>query len=75
MIMTTLLYIGMGMIGSCLFGFKVRVDVFQNIHESGHVYLDSMLESTFIVILAMHIPYIFYAVKETLLVIWDETDR
>jgi len=75
MIMVTILYIAMGMMGSFLFGYKVQVDVFQNINESGHVFLDIILESTFIVILAMHVPYIFYAVKETLLVMWDETDR
>jgi len=61
----------MGIVGCLLFGYQVQVDVFQNIHESGHK-LNVILEATFAVILACHVPYIFFVAKETLLVFIDE---
>lgn len=75
MTMVTGLYIVMGIVGSLMFGYKVQVDIFQNINDNGHVLLDLFLEITFAIILAIHIIYIFYAAKETLLVMWDETSR
>jgi amino acid permease len=60
-----------GILGSLFYGQTVKIDVLQNLGEDPFTSNLIML-GTFIVILACHIPYIFFSCKECSIILVDE---
>lgn len=64
-----------GMIGIFMFGSLSKESVLSNVgDEDGHPEAQFIL-IIYIVVLFCHIPYIFFAHKESMLVMFDEYDR
>ena len=69
--MSTLIYISVGILSIYTFGSELSDSVLDNIDEESNVY-SYIVRSAFLLVLACHIPYIFFPAKESFLIIVDE---
>lgn len=72
--MSFLLYVTMAILSMYVFGSGVNESVLSNIDEESTI-SSYIIRSTFMVVLACHIPYNFFSGKESLLIIVDEYRR
>ena len=54
-----------------MFGSSVQLSVLTNVNEQDNI-MSYIIRVTFLVILACHIPYIFFVVKESTLIMVEE---
>ena len=72
--MSFFLYITMGILALYVFGTGVSTSVMDNIDEETS-WSSYIIRISFMVVLACHIPYIFFSGKESMLLIIDEIRR
>ena len=71
LVMSFITYSLIGILGSLFYGQTVNIDVLQNLAQDPFT-ANLMMLGTFIVILACHIPYIFFSCKECSIIMADE---
>lgn len=72
--MSFTIYIVMGVLAIYVFGSGISTSVMDNIDEET-TWSSYVIRFSFMLVLACHIPYIFFAGKESLLIIIDEIRR
>ena len=71
LIMTFFVYVCLGILSVYMFGTALKKSVLDNVDEEA----DSssyIIRVAFLIVLACHIPYAFFPVKEALLIMVDE---
>jgi hypothetical protein len=79
LLLTLFIYITVAVISVAMFGAQVSTVVLENIGQARHdgkaFWEGYITQLAFVVLLSCHIPFIFFAGKEGLLIIVDELDR
>ena len=79
LILTWVIYVGVAVISVAMFGADVDSVVLDNIgtatHDGKAFWESYVTQFAFTILLACHIPFIFFAGKEGVLIIVDEKDR
>ena len=68
-------YIPVSFVGIYLFGDTIDKDLFNNIGSAQANLLSYLMRLAFLIVIAAHIPFIFFASKENVLVIIDELNN
>ena len=74
LIMTFSIYISLGILSIYIFGSELHASVLQNVNQEDNMY-SLIIRLSFLVVLACHIPYVFFPTKESLLIMVDEWQR
>lgn len=69
------MYLPVAFFGVYLYGSSVERDIFRNVAEGDITWQSYVLRFAFLIVLAAHIPFIFFAGKECFLMIIDEMIR
>ena len=72
MLFTFIIYVSCGILSIYLFGSSLSTNVLDNISAEAGNNLSLVVRVAFSIVLACHIPYVFYYGKEGALVIVDE---
>ena len=75
MYLVTSLYFVISYSSIFLFGKNIESPVTNNVNEEEGHWESYMLRVLFMIVIACHIPFIFFSGKESLLIIIDEIDR
>ncbi len=67
-------YVTLAMIFLCIFGGSINESVLKNVDQETN-FESYIVRVSFLMILACHIPYIFYSGKESLCILVDEIMR
>lgn len=65
----------MGFLSIYMFGSAIHSSVLDNIGEERREWESYILRGAFLLVIGCHIPFVFFAGKEGLLIIIDELDR
>jgi hypothetical protein len=68
------IYICLGILSIYVFGSELHASVLKNVNEEDNVF-SLIIRACFLVVLACHIPYVFFPTKESLLIMVDELQR
>ena len=68
---SVLIYVSLGILSIYTFGSELSTSVITNVNKEENVY-SYIIRVTFLLVLAFHIPYIFFPTKESWLIIFDE---
>ena len=72
-IFSQLIYLPVAFACIYFFGSKIQINFFYNIADVEATWHTYVLRCIFIVIIACHVPYVFFAGKESFLVLIEET--
>ena len=72
LLLGSFLYLAVALLGLVLFGPNITADLFVNIALKEANWNTYLMRVAFIVVLATHIPYVFFCCKECFLLIFDE---
>jgi len=70
-----LIYCLLGILSLFIFGGVIGDDILDNVDEEKDYWESYILRGLFMIVLACHIPFIFFSGKEAMLIIIDEFDR
>jgi len=65
------IYITLGILSIYFFGEELTADVMDSVNEESNAY-SYVIRVAFMIVLALHIPFVFFPSKESLLIIVDE---
>ena len=71
LIMTFFVYVALGILSVYMFGSALKKSVLDNVDEEADP-SSYVIRVAFLIVLACHIPYAFFPVKESLLIMVDE---
>ena len=71
LIFTFLVYVSLGILSVYMFGSALNKSVLDNVDEEAET-SSYVIRVAFLIVLACHIPYAFFPVKEALLILVDE---
>lgn len=69
-----IIYVSLGVLGIYIFGTSLDTSVLDNVDEENNVY-SVVIRVAFLLVLACHIPYVFFPTKESFLIIVDEAQN
>jgi len=72
--LSTVIYVSLGILSIYTFGSDLKSSVLKNVDEEQNVY-SYIIRVAFLLVLAFHIPYIFFPTKESFLIIFDEAKK
>ena len=70
-ILSFAIYVSLGLLSIYSFGSELKSSVLSNVDEEQNTY-SYIIRISFLLVLACHIPYIFFPTKESFLIIIDE---
>ena len=73
-IITTFIYVSLGVLSIYSFGSSLTSDVFDAINKEDTIY-SIIIRVAFLIVLACHIPFVFLPTKEGFLIIIDEAQN
>lgn len=68
------IYVSLGILSIYTFGSDLKANVMTNVDEEKNAY-SYIIRIAFLIVLACHIPYIFFPTKESFLIIIDEAQN
>jgi len=68
------IYITLGVLSIYTFGRNVDSNIMTNVDNEDNVY-SYIIRVAFLIVLACHIPYVFFPTKESLLIMFDEAEN
>ena len=74
LLMTFSIYVSLGILSIYIFGTELHASVLQNVNQEDNLY-SLIIRLAFLVVLACHIPYVFFPTKESMLIMVDEWQR
>ena len=74
LVLSFCIYISLGILSIYVFGTELHASVLINVDEEDNMF-SLLIRVAFLVVLACHIPYVFFPTKESLLIIVDELQR
>jgi len=69
--MTFSIYVSLAILSIYIFGTELHASVLQNVSAENNIY-SLIIRIAFLVVLACHIPYVFFPTKESVLIMVDE---
>ena len=69
--LSLIIYVSLGVLSIYSFGSDLKASVLNNVDEEQNAY-SYIIRISFLLVLACHIPYIFFPTKESFLIIFDE---
>lgn len=76
LLLSMVVYIALSVLSIFTFGSALKPDLIDNVGEEiDHDFESIVLRAAFAIVIVCHIPYVFFAGKESLLVLIDEIDR
>jgi hypothetical protein len=75
MYIVTTLYFIISYSSIFLFGKTIKSPVTDNVNDEDNHWESYLLRVLFMIVIACHVPFIFFSGKESLLIIIDEIDR
>ena len=73
-IASSIIYLSIGILSIYTFGTEIESSVIKNVNEEDNAY-SYIIRISFLLVLACHIPYIFFPTKESFLIIFDELEN
>lgn len=73
-LLSLVIYMSLGILSIYIFGSELESSVLKNVDEEKNVY-SYIIRVAFLLVLACHIPYIFFPTKESFLIIIDEASN
>ena len=70
-ILTFVIYISLGILAIFIYGSEIEKSVLTNVNLEEDIF-SYIIRVAFMIVLACHIPYIFFVLKESLLIVVDE---
>ena len=70
-LISLIVYVSLGLLSIYIFGSGLHANVMKNIDEEHNAY-SYIIRIAFLVVLACHIPFVFFPTKESFLIIVDE---
>ena len=70
-LLSFIIYVSLGILSIYSFGSELKASVLNNVDEEQNAY-SYIIRVAFLLVLACHIPYIFFAGKEAVLIVIDE---
>ena len=71
---SVLIYVSLGILSIYTFGSDLSTSVIANVNKEQNIY-SYIIRIAFLLVLACHIPYIFFPTKESFLIIFDEAQN
>ena len=71
LILTFIIYSSLAILSIYLFGSGLEKSVLTNVNRQENIF-SYIIRISFMIVLACHIPYVFFVLKESLLIIVDE---
>ena len=72
--LSLVIYCSLGILSIYTFGTDISPSVITNVDEEKNAY-SYVIRSAFLIVLACHIPYVFFPTKESFLIIFDEAEN
>ena len=66
-----IIYVSLGILSIYIFGSSLESSVLKNVDEEKNIY-SYIIRVAFLIVLACHIPYIFFPTKESFLIIVEQ---
>jgi hypothetical protein len=74
-LMTLTIYVAVSFVAIYMFGSAIKSDILENVAMEGGTWEAYLLRSLFLIVIACHIPFVFFAGKESFLIIIEEASR
>ena len=71
LLLTFVIYICLGVLAIFIFGNELEKSVITNVNQEVDIF-SYIIRVAFMIVLACHIPYLFFVLKESMLIVVDE---
>ena len=72
---TFIIYFAVSLVSIFMFGSSISADILDNVGAEGGTWESYVLRAAFVIVVACHIPFVFFAGKEAFLIVIDEATK